>query len=109
VNLFSLLILFSNNNPLEHVQAHEDVAMFLNALAKLVVIVSLVSSGVIIAGSLAMMKRTSYALSMAAAICGIIGGFLWVPIGWLFVMPFGIWAVVVLRKAECKRLFGQTA
>ncbi len=110
VDLFGLIVAFSNRmeNMYSRTGMSNEAIMLLSALGKLNGIVGLLLSGVVIAGSLAMMKQTSYGLSKAGGICGIIGGVLAGLLGWLFVLPFGIWAVVTLRKPEARRLFDRS-
>jgi hypothetical protein len=85
-----------------------ESAVLLSALVKFLGIVSLILSGIVIFGAVAMLKQTSYSLSMIGSICGIVGGVLVGLLGWLLVLPVSIWAVVTLRKPESKRLFDQT-
>ena len=85
-----------------------EAAMLLSVLVKLQAIVSLILSGIVIFGALAMLKQTSYSLSMTGSICGIVGGVLVGLLGWLLVLPVSIWAAVTLRKPESKRLFDRS-
>ncbi len=109
-DLFGLIVAFSNRmeSMYSSTGMSDGAIMLLSALGKLNGIVGLLLSGVVIAGSFAMMKQTSYGLSKAGGICAIIGGVLAGLLGWLFVLPFGIWAVVTLRKPEARRLFDRS-
>ena len=62
-------------------------------------IVGMILSGPVIFGSISMLKQSRYDMSVAGSICAIVCGILtlfnWVG---LFILPFGIWAIVALRK-----------
>jgi hypothetical protein len=79
--------------------------MILKALLIIYGIVPLALSGIVIYGGIAMLNCTNYAWSMAAAISAIVGGVLSMLLGWVFVAPIGIWALIVLRKPEVKQRF----
>ena len=85
-----------------------EAAVLLSALVKFLGIVSLILSGIVIFGAVAMLKQTSYGLSIVGSICGIVGGVLVGLLGWLLVLPVSIWAIVALRKPESKRLFDRS-
>jgi len=85
-----------------------ESAVLLSALVKFLGIVSLILSGIVIFGAVAMLKQTSYGLSIVGSICGIVGGVLVGLLGWLLVLPVSIWAIVALRKPESKRLFDRS-
>lgn len=63
---------------------------------------ALLAGGFIIFGAWQMKDGKSHGLAMAASVIGVIPCFH--PLGLLGV-PFGIWALVVLNKAETKALF----
>ncbi|HKI69403.1 MAG TPA: hypothetical protein VKA67_07440, partial [Verrucomicrobiae bacterium] len=65
---------------------------------------TLVMAGLILMGALKMKSLRSYEFSITAAILCM------VPCvtpccGWIFGLPFGIWALVVLRSPEVKSSF----
>jgi hypothetical protein len=105
--LLSTILQFSvdSGSLFEGMGMNREAAMLLSTVIKFQAIVSLVLSGIVIFGALAMLKQTSYALSMTGSICGIIGGVLSGLLGWLLVLPVSIWAVVTLRKPANKHLF----
>src|SRR5688500_12570917 len=82
-----------------------ETAMLLSALVTFLGIVFLILSGIVIFGAVAMLKQTSYGLSMTGSICGVLGGILVGLLGWVLVLPVSIWAIVALRKPESQRLF----
>jgi hypothetical protein len=67
-----------------------------------VYLIYLILYAVTIWGGIKMLKRKDYVLAMAAAIIQIIPG-----VGFYYVVgiPFGIWALMVLRKPEVKASF----
>ncbi len=66
-------------------------------------------SGVVMFGGTAMLKHAGFGLSMAGVISGVVLGVLSGPLGWLLVLPVGIWALIILRKPEAKRVFSKGA
>ena len=59
------------------------------------------AAGFLIAGAVQMMRLRSYPHAVAAAILAMLP---WSP-GWLLGLPFGIWALVVLRRPDVKMAF----
>jgi len=106
VSLFNALMALGL--PQSHMFMGGDAAaklMVLKALLTLYGIVSIGLSGMVIVGAIAMLKQSSYGLSIAGAISAIVGGVLILLLAFVLAVPVGIWALIVLRKPEGKRLF----
>ena len=72
-------------------------------------LVLLALSGIVIFGGIVMLKQTNYGLSVAGAfICigvGLLAGaIIWLP---FVIVPFGMWALIVLLKPETKEIFAK--
>ena len=101
--IFSVFMVFGSHSPTHY--GGRDEQMLIEAFLKLLAVVPLLLSGIVIYGSLEMQKQQNYTLSFAAGVCAIVGGIFVGLLGWIFVLPVGIWAVVTLRKSESKLLF----
>jgi hypothetical protein len=106
--LFSTVLNLAMPQPQPTLFSDGDAAAklsILRALCSLVAMVALALSGIVIYGGIAMLNHTNYGLSIAGAICAIVGGVLYMLPGWVIVAPIGIWALIVLRKPEVKQAF----
>ena len=110
VGLFSILVPFIIPQPHMFMKQEDaQTLMIVKALAILGGLVLLALSGVVVFGGIAMLKQTSYGLSMAGALTcsgvGLLGVIICLPM--VIVAPFGIWALIVLQKPETKALFAK--
>lgn len=87
-------------------------ALMLFTFFRTLCIIQLALSAVVIFGAISLLNQKSYGWSMAGAISAIVGGLNpcgFGLLGWVFVVPIGIWVLIVLRKPEVKRLFSTGA
>ena len=59
------------------------------------------AAGLLLTGAMRMLRLRSYPMALTAAILALVP---W-SLGWLLGLPFGIWALVVLRRGEVMAAF----
>jgi hypothetical protein len=80
---------------------HDMASAFSGAIGVLWAVVGILISGFILFGALKMKKLENYGVAMAASIVALLPCSICCVVG----VPIGIWALVVLSKAEVKEAF----
>jgi hypothetical protein len=71
------------------------------ALYVFAITLGLAAAGVVVTGAVQMLRMRAYPFAVIAAVLALLP---WSP-GWLLGLPFGIWALAVLRRREVKAAF----